>query len=264
VIAFLERLAQQADVTLLQGSAAPAASPLVSGTYSAAARGPPSWDPGPASRDPSNVEKGDGDEDVEDETDRCMHEAVVSSIRDEGRSCKEGSGGQTKGLRAGSALLSSVLPARKAATRQMLAAAQGFAAAVSMVQLVLVVRLTRLEGQLIAWLPPPPSNRLWVSFATTPKIELGVEPSLAGRSPRHAPLFRRVSSWVEGRLQRALQSTLVFPASFDLAVPLFGDAECSELARGGEGFGGGLGYGKSRGGAAAEVRGVGSGAQVVG
>lgn len=34
----------------------------------------------------------------------------------------------------------------------------------------LVVELTRLEGSILMWLPPPPSNSLWLSFVGAPKV----------------------------------------------------------------------------------------------
>lgn len=36
--------------------------------------------------------------------------------------------------------------------------------------LQLVVELTKFEGTLMMWMPPPPSNRLWISFLTPPEV----------------------------------------------------------------------------------------------
>lgn len=36
--------------------------------------------------------------------------------------------------------------------------------------LQLVVEVTQLEGSMLMWLPPPPSDRLWISFMAPPKV----------------------------------------------------------------------------------------------
>jgi hypothetical protein len=146
------------------------------------------------------------EEDEEDATDSAMHEAVAFTLREEQRQHLEGgdmgagSGGSSAGggadrgaaagagpgggvaaaapkpPRAGGAgrLLASVLPLSRAggraAAEAALRAADAFASGLASVNVELSVTLTRLEGSLLLWLPPPPSDRLWVSFLSPPQV----------------------------------------------------------------------------------------------
>jgi hypothetical protein len=40
----------------------------------------------------------------------------------------------------------------------------------------LEVSLTELEGNIMLWLAPPPSNNLWISFLEPPKLKLTAKP----------------------------------------------------------------------------------------
>jgi hypothetical protein len=40
----------------------------------------------------------------------------------------------------------------------------------------LKVRATRVEGTLLAWVPPPPGDRLWSAFVKLPHLDLSVNP----------------------------------------------------------------------------------------
>ena len=40
----------------------------------------------------------------------------------------------------------------------------------------LMVRLTRVEGTLLAWIPPPPGDRLWSAFVELPHLHIEVKP----------------------------------------------------------------------------------------
>ncbi|WIA35266.1 hypothetical protein OEZ86_003725 [Tetradesmus obliquus] len=51
-----------------------------------------------------------------------------------------------------------------------------------------VVEVTQLEGSMLMWLPPPPSDRLWISFMAPPKVALSVRPLVAGRVLKHPAL----------------------------------------------------------------------------
>jgi hypothetical protein len=51
-----------------------------------------------------------------------------------------------------------------------LRAVDAFAGGLQQIRLESTVTLTRLDGSLLLWLPPPPSDRLWVSFLSPPKV----------------------------------------------------------------------------------------------
>ena len=48
------------------------------------------------------------------------------------------------------------------------------------IPLRLKVRASRLEGTLLAWVPPPPGDRLWSAFVKLPHLDLNVNPVVRG------------------------------------------------------------------------------------
>lgn len=108
----------------------------------------------------------------------------------------------------------------------------------------LEVSLTELDGTVMLWLAPPPSNVIWLSFLEPPKLKLTAKPlntnSLlqatavvcprcqgtvcqhATRACQRRCAHRRalqavkLSAFVEHKLRQALQKNMVFPACTDL------------------------------------------------
>jgi hypothetical protein len=75
------------------------------------------------------------------------------------------------------------------------------------VTLVLGCYLKRLDGHLLLRIKPPPSNRLWMTFETPPRIELSVEPIVSTRQITYGPILRAI----ESRIKEVLNETLVSP-----------------------------------------------------
>jgi len=75
------------------------------------------------------------------------------------------------------------------------------------VELLLAVILKSLEGQMYIRIKPPPSNRIWISFVTMPKLELSVEPVISSRQITYGLILRAI----ESRIREVLNETLVFP-----------------------------------------------------
>ncbi|KAF2752036.1 hypothetical protein M011DRAFT_415115 [Sporormia fimetaria CBS 119925] len=75
------------------------------------------------------------------------------------------------------------------------------------VSLVLATTLKKLEGHILIKIKPPPSNRLWISFATAPKMELSVEPIVSSRQITYGVILRAI----ESRLREVISETLVLP-----------------------------------------------------
>ncbi|UPX13594.1 uncharacterized protein EKO05_0004096 [Ascochyta rabiei] len=75
------------------------------------------------------------------------------------------------------------------------------------VTLVLGCFLKRLDGHLLLRIKPPPSNRLWMTFETPPRIELSVEPIVSSRQITYGPILRAI----ESRIKEVLNETLVSP-----------------------------------------------------
>ncbi|KAF3047793.1 hypothetical protein E8E11_001480 [Didymella keratinophila] len=75
------------------------------------------------------------------------------------------------------------------------------------VTLVLGCYLKRLDGHLLLRIKPPPSNRLWMTFETPPRMELSVEPIVSTRQITYGPILRAI----ESRIKEVLNETLVLP-----------------------------------------------------
>jgi hypothetical protein len=75
------------------------------------------------------------------------------------------------------------------------------------VTLVLGCYLKRLDGHLLLRIKPPPSNRLWMTFETAPRVELSVEPIVSTRQITYGPILRAI----ESRIKEVLNETLVSP-----------------------------------------------------
>ncbi|KAF2838981.1 hypothetical protein M501DRAFT_934282, partial [Patellaria atrata CBS 101060] len=75
------------------------------------------------------------------------------------------------------------------------------------VSLVLALILRKLEGHVLLRIKPPPSNRLWVSFETSPKMELAIEPIVSSRQLTYGFILRAI----ESRIREVIQETLVLP-----------------------------------------------------
>ena len=75
------------------------------------------------------------------------------------------------------------------------------------VNLVLAVVLKKLEGHAIIRFKPPPSNRVWVSFETMPKVEMSIEPIVSSRQITYNIILRAI----ESRIREVIAETLVMP-----------------------------------------------------
>jgi hypothetical protein len=75
------------------------------------------------------------------------------------------------------------------------------------VTLVLATILKRLDGHILIRIKPPPSNRLWMTFETPPRMELSVEPIVSSRQITYGVILRAI----ESRIREVLNETLVLP-----------------------------------------------------
>lgn len=83
------------------------------------------------------------------------------------------------------------------------------------VNLILAVVLRRLEGHVLFKIKPPPSNRIWFSFQTMPKLEMTIEPIVSSRQITYAVITRQI----ENRIKEVFAETLVQPFWDD--IPFF-------------------------------------------
>ena len=45
-------------------------------------------------------------------------------------------------------------------------------------QLRLQLEIRSIKGPIVAWIPPPPGDRLWFAFVTPPQLEARAEPQV--------------------------------------------------------------------------------------
>nr|AUZ20775.1 hypothetical protein [Venturia effusa] len=65
----------------------------------------------------------------------------------------------------------------------------------------------QLEGHLLIRVKPPPSNRIWISFETMPKLDLSVEPIVSSRQITYNFILRAI----ESKIREVVADTLVVP-----------------------------------------------------
>ncbi|KAI4675558.1 uncharacterized protein J4E88_007591 [Alternaria novae-zelandiae] len=75
------------------------------------------------------------------------------------------------------------------------------------VTLVLAAVLKRLDGHILIRVKPPPSNRLWMTFETPPKMEFSLEPIVSSRQITYGVVLRAI----ENRIREVVNETLVLP-----------------------------------------------------
>ena len=75
------------------------------------------------------------------------------------------------------------------------------------VNLVLAGLLKDLEGQMLLKIKPPPSNRVWITFTTMPKMNISVEPIVSSRHITYGLILRII----ENRIREVVNETMVYP-----------------------------------------------------
>ncbi|KHO00954.1 uncharacterized protein MAM_01732 [Metarhizium album ARSEF 1941] len=75
------------------------------------------------------------------------------------------------------------------------------------VNLLLAVVLKRIEGHVLFKVKAPPSNRVWMSFQTMPKMETAIEPIVSSRQITYTLILRQI----ESRIKEVFAETLVQP-----------------------------------------------------
>eukprot|EP00803_Ostreobium_quekettii_P007298 evm.model.scf_3755.1 EVM.evm.TU.scf_3755.1 scf_3755:1221-5578(+) len=112
---------------------------------------------------------------------------------------------------------------RKIAAAKAKQFASRMAESISKVPIRTCIHVAKLDGTMVLWVAPPPSNALWVSFVGQPKLELRAKPGMMNRVIKNAVIVGRISSWLEHRLLISFRKTFVFPNCHDLKFPGFLD-----------------------------------------
>eukprot|EP00798_Chlamydomonas_sp_ICE-L_P002615 gene2615-30938_t len=127
----------------------------------------------------------------------------------------ESSGGVKSNQGAGFLGLSRL---RRAAAARVHGLAASLADSVANVPCQLIISFTRFEGRMVVWVAPPPSDRLWYSFAEAPKIDMVAKPVFANRVVSFNMILTRVSNVLKKVMLKALCRQLVFPACGDIKM----------------------------------------------
>lgn len=154
-------------------------------------------------------------------------DSMVVTIKGEGgaeaeahQAAVDDSGGPTGGPAEHQTLLRSILTfLPRIAARGARKVAGNVASKILKIQLQLSVELESLEGTLRLWIPPPPSDRLWFGFTSTPSIKLVALPLIDGQPIKNGVLARRISGFFEQRLERLIVMSLVLPACEGANLP---------------------------------------------
>jgi hypothetical protein len=83
------------------------------------------------------------------------------------------------------------------------------------VNLLLAVVVKRVEGHAMIRVKPPPSNRIWLTFSTMPKIDMTIEPIVSSRQITYTVILRQI----ENRIKEVVAESLVIPNWDD--IPFF-------------------------------------------
>jgi hypothetical protein len=75
------------------------------------------------------------------------------------------------------------------------------------VDIVLAVVLKKLEGHLLVRFKPPPSNRIWMSFETTPKMEMDIQPIVSSKQITYGLILRTI----ESKIREVVAESIVLP-----------------------------------------------------
>ena len=95
----------------------------------------------------------------------------------------------------------------------------GITESLPVIPVTVEVKITQFDGELLAWIAPPPSDRLWISFSSPPTVSLSTRPILSGRVFKYTALLHQVSSIIKKIIMKAINRQLVFPSCADIRIP---------------------------------------------
>ena len=75
------------------------------------------------------------------------------------------------------------------------------------VDLVLAIKLKKLDGKMIVRFKPPPSNRAWMTFETMPIMDMSIEPIVSSRQLT----YNIILNAIESRIREVMVETLILP-----------------------------------------------------
>eukprot|EP00890_Picochlorum_soloecismus_P005587 jgi/Picsp_1/6029/NSC_03383-R1_protein isoform b len=110
---------------------------------------------------------------------------------------------------------------RQTAAQKLRQLADSTAVHISRIPLRISLKFSLIEGQMCAWVPPPPGNRIFWSFLTPPNLKIDAKPRIGGRFLKYAYHASRASAWIGARMKLAFTKNMVFPSGGDFIIPPF-------------------------------------------
>lgn len=120
---------------------------------------------------------------------------------------------------------------RKAAASQIRRIADSAAKSISQIPLRLKVRISSIDGTMLAWLPPPPGDRLWTAFTSLRELNLTAKPVVGSRMLKSTAQAARASQWIENKLKRSIEKNMMYPACSDMRLPGLIPYDSPDVAR---------------------------------
>lgn len=136
-------------------------------------------------------------------------------------SSPSGAGASSSGGKERHSWHSRLLAVRKAAANKMQQLADNVATSINRSTIQLSMTLHSLEGPMLMWLGPPPTDRIWLSFVGDPVMNMEVRPLLSNRMLRYSAAVVRVSEWLQRKMQKAFRKNMVHPQGVDFKIPIF-------------------------------------------
>jgi hypothetical protein len=81
------------------------------------------------------------------------------------------------------------------------------------VGLVLAVTVKKVEGHMLLKIKSPPSNRIWMTFETPPRIDMTIEPIVSTRQITYTLILRQI----ENRIKEVIAESIVMPFWDDIS-----------------------------------------------
>eukprot|EP00892_Ulva_mutabilis_P006599 jgi/Ulvmu1/4310/UM002_0031.1 len=145
-------------------------------------------------------------------------EAADTAETSVGGAAAEGPGKGVKGKRQGGLAMLGYRSIKNIMTGGVKRVMDSIAETVSGTNVTLEVSITELDGPVMIWMAPPPSNILWLSFLEPPKLKVSAKPLNVNAMVHYTAMAVKLTSWLERKIKQALQKNMVFPACTDIRM----------------------------------------------
>lgn len=110
--------------------------------------------------------------------------------------------------------------------------AESTAARIANISIRVSLTFSVLEGTMVAWIAPPPGDRLFWSFLSPPKLSMKALPIVAGRHIKQPYAAAKVSNWIQERIELSFRKNMVYPSGGDIPLPFLMSIEDERVFHG--------------------------------